>query len=135
MPKTIEELEAEIVELNNTHKATIEKNEGLYKGQLAAKQEQVDTAVAHATDLATKNKTFEDEAEAKRKAIRKDNEAKAHAIDKDMDLSEESDLALASFLKGYEKAKAIPHSTQAPPAGSGTPTPPPATAAERLLQR
>ena len=133
MPKTIEEFEVEVKTLTET----IEKNEGLYKGQLTAMQEKVDTAVAHATALASKNKIFEDDAEAKRKAIRKDNEAKAHAIDKDMDLSKESDIALASFLKGYEKGnKPAAHSTQAPPAGDGgAPPAPPKTAAERLKQR
>jgi len=133
MSKTIEEFEVENAEL----KATIEKNDGLYKGQVLAMQEKLDTAVAHASDLTNKNKIFEDEKETKRKAIRKDNEAKAHAIDKDMDLSKESDTALESFLKGYAIGnKATPHSTQAPLAGAGTPPPGEfKTAADRLNSR
>ncbi len=123
------ELEAEVAAL----KATIEKNQGEYEGKLTAMQEQLDTATSHATKLSADLKKFEDEAEAKRKAIRKDNEAKAHAIKKDLDVKEWSDDRLEGFLEGNTSVTA--HSTQAPPADGGTPTPDPVTAADRLKQR
>ena len=123
------ELDQEIADL----KATIETNQGLYEGKLAAMQEQLDTATNHATNLSTELKTFQDEAEAKRKAIRKDNEAKAHAIQKDLELTDWSDDRLVGYLEGHETAPKA-HSTHAPPAGGGT-SPVPETAASRLYNR
>ena len=123
------ETDKEIVDL----KATIETNQGLYEGKLTAMQEQLDTATNHATTLSTELKTFQDEAEAKRKATRKDNEAKAHAIKKDLDVENMSDDRFVGFLEGHETVP-TPHSTQAPPAGGGTP-PVPETAASRLYNR
>ena len=134
MPKTIEELEAEKVEQTATHKATIETNKGLYEGKLAAMQEQLDTATSHATDLSKDLKVFQDNEEVKRKATRTDNEAKAHAIKKDLDVKDWSDDRLVGYLDGNESVTS--HSTQAPPAGAGTPSPGTfKTAADRLNSR
>lgn len=107
MPKTIEELEKELATM---------------KGELVAKQQQLDTQIsqnAHAT-LQLKEK---DEKLAGFQKVERDRiVAEVHAIDKSFDVTNQSNEILEMFVTGFKKGQAngqsitpptdVPHGTQ-----------------------